>query len=85
MALGIGAVVILFFSVLPVLTVVLVYVFVTIYAIAKAFGAGGHGPNPATILVGVALIIGALTTLLCVGVERLGRSMDPRRRGSGQT
>jgi hypothetical protein len=80
LALAIGAATIAFFVVLPVLTVVLVYLFVTTYAIVKAFGVGGVHPNPSTILIGVVAIVGTLVTLLTMGVALLGRSMDAKRR-----
>jgi hypothetical protein len=80
LALAVGAAAVAFFAILPVLIVVLVYLFVTVYAIAKAFGVGGTHPNPPTILVGVVAIIGTLVTLLGVGMAMLGRSMDAKKR-----
>jgi hypothetical protein len=80
LALAIGAVTIVFFAVLPVMTVVLVYLFLTTYAIVKAFGVGGPHPNASTILIGVVAIVGALVTLLTMGLALLGRAMDAKRR-----
>ena len=80
-ALALAIASITFFAILPALLVVLVYLFVTVYAIAKAFGAGGRHPDPVTVLLGVTLIVATVTTLLAVGLRLLGRRMDPRKRG----
>jgi hypothetical protein len=80
LALAIGAVAVVFFGLFPVLIVVLVYLFLTTYAIVKAFGMGGPHPNPSTILIGVVAIVGTLVTLLTVGVALLGRAMDAKKR-----
>jgi hypothetical protein len=80
LALAIGGVTIAFFVVLPVLIVVLVYLFLTTYAIVKTFGVGGPHPNPLTILIGVVAIVGTLVTLLTMGLALLGRTMDAKRR-----
>jgi hypothetical protein len=80
LALGIGVVAVAFFAILPVLIVVLVYLFLTTYAIVKAFGVGGPHPNPSTILIGVVAIVGTLVTVLTAGFALMGRAMDAKKR-----
>jgi hypothetical protein len=80
LSLAIGVIAVAFFAFLPVLIVVLVYLFLTTYAIVKAFGVGGPHPNPSTILVGVVALVGTLVTLLTMGMALLGRSMDAKKR-----
>jgi len=79
-ALAVAGLVVTCFAILPGVLVVLIYLFVSGYAIAKAIGAGGPHPNPATILVGVVAIVGTLVTLLGVGIALLGRAMDAKKR-----
>jgi len=80
LALAVAGIVVTCFAILPAVLVVLIYLFVSGYAIAKAFGVGGPHPNPATILVAVVAIVGTLVTLLGVGIALLGRAMDAKRR-----
>jgi hypothetical protein len=77
-AVAVGA--IFFFAALPAAIVALVYVFGSVYAIAKAAGVGGRSPNPATVLIAVVLIVSMLVTLFYCGIAMIGRSMDPKRR-----
>ena len=78
LAVAIGAVT--FFVLMPVLIVVLVYLFGTVYTIAKALGVGGRSPNAGTILVGVVLIVSTLVLLLALGMAAIGRIMEPKKR-----
>ena len=80
LAIAIAAGMILFFAVLPAAIVVLVYLFLSVYAIVKGAGAGGRSPNPATVLVGVTLIVSTLVALLYAGIALVGRAMEPNKR-----
>ena len=80
LAIAIAAGAIFCFAVFPAVIVVLVYLFGTVYAIAKAIGVGGRSPNPGTVLIGVVLLVSTLVTLLYVGIAVIGRAMDPKKR-----
>jgi hypothetical protein len=80
LAIAVALGVLVFFVALPAAIVALVYLFGSVYAIVKAAGVGGRSPNPATILIGVVVIVSALVTLLYCGIAVIGRSMDPKRR-----
>lgn len=67
---------------LPVLVVVGVYTFLTVYAVVKAFSAGSDAADPATVLVGVVGLVTLFTTLLGVGAWAIGRVADPKKRPS---
>ena len=67
---------------LPVLIVIGVYTFLTVYAVVKAFTAGSDAADPATVLVGVVGLVTLFTTLLGVGTWAIGRVADPKKRRS---
>lgn len=79
--LAIAGIVVAFFTTLPLVFIVILYLFVTVYAIVRAIGPGA-GENPVAILVGFALVTSALALLLAMSVELVGRSLTPRRRRS---
>jgi hypothetical protein len=60
------------------------FAFLFVYAIVKAFGPETTHASPTTVLVGVVVIVGALTVAFTTGIGIVGRSMTPRRR-RGQT
>lgn len=64
---------------LPVLIVVGVYMFITVYAIVKALSGGADSADPAIVLIGVVGLVTVFTTLLGVGVWAIGRTADPRK------
>jgi len=79
--LAVAGIVVAFFTTLPLVFIVILYLFVTVYAIVRAIGPGA-GENPVAILVGFALVTSALALLLAMSVQLVGRSLTPRRRRS---
>ena len=79
--LAIAGVIVAFFATLPFVFIVMLYVFLTIYAIVRAIGPGG-GENPVTILVGFVLITSAFAILLGVTIHFVGRSLTPKKQRS---
>ena len=69
------------FAAMPSVTIVVLYTFVTIYAIVRAIGPGG-GEDPIAIVVGFVLIASALAVAIASAVYLVGRSITPRKRGS---
>ena len=80
LAIAVAVGTIMFVAMLPVLIVVLVYVFGTVYAIVKGAGAGGRSPNAATVVIGIVMIVSTLVALLYGGIAAMGRLMDPKKR-----
>jgi hypothetical protein len=76
--LGIAGAIVAFLTTLPFVFIVLLYVFVTIYAIVRAIGPGA-GENAITIVVGFVLITSALVVLLGVTIHLVGRSLTPKK------
>lgn len=76
--LTIAGFIVAFFVALPFVFVVVLYVFITIYAIVRAIGPGA-GENPVAIVVGFALITSALVILLGLMIHFVGRSLTPKR------
>jgi uncharacterized BrkB/YihY/UPF0761 family membrane protein len=74
-----------FFMTLAFVIAVLMFAFLFVYAIVKAFGPETAHASPTTVLVGIVVIVGALTVAFTTGIGMLGRSMTPRRRRRGQT
>jgi len=72
---------VLFFALLPALLLVLLFVFLTIYMVVRAFGPSTADPSPTAIYLGLLLIASALVLALAVGMAAIGRSLTPRRRG----
>ena len=77
--LAIAGMIVTFFASLPFVLVVVLYLFVTIYAVVRAIGPGA-GENPLVIVIGFVLLICVLALLLAVAVHLIGRSLTPRRR-----
>ena len=67
------------FAALPFVMIVVLYTFVTIYAIVRAIGPGA-GEDPIAIVVGFVLIGSALAVLIAGAVFVLGRAITPRKR-----
>lgn len=76
--LTIAGFIVAFFVALPFVFLVVLYVFITIYAIVRAIGPGA-GENPVAIVVGFALITSALVILLGLMIHFVGRSLTPKR------
>jgi hypothetical protein len=77
--LAIAGIIVAFFATLPFLFILVLYVFITIYAIVRAIGPGA-GVNPAVIVVGFVLITSVFAVLLGVMIHLVGRSITPRKR-----
>ncbi len=67
---------------LPVLIVVGVYTFLTVYAVVKAVSGGSDSADAATVLIGGVALVTLFTTLLGVGGWAIGRTADPKKRRS---
>lgn len=79
--LAVAGVLVSFFATLPLVLIVVLYLFGTVYAIVRAIGPAA-GENPVAIVVGFVLITSALALLLAVSVHFVGRSLTPRKRRS---
>ena len=75
---AIAALIVAFFATMPFIFIVVLYVFITIYAIVRAIGPGA-GENPVTIVVGFVLITSMFATLLGVTIHFVGRAITPKR------
>lgn len=84
-AVAIAVSILSFFMMLAFVIVVLMFAFLFVYAIIKAFGPETAHAAPTTVLVGLVVIVGALTVAFTTGIGMLGRSMTPRRRRRGET
>lgn len=72
--------IVIFFMALAFVIVVLMFAFLFLYAIIKAFGPETAHASPTIVLLGLVVIVGTLTLALTTGIGLLGRSMTPRRR-----
>ena len=79
--LAIAGVIVTFFVSLPFVSLVVLYLFVTVYAIVRAIGPG-VGENPVPIVVGFVLVTSVLALMEGVTVHLVGRSLTPRKRRS---
>jgi hypothetical protein len=75
---AIAALVVAFLATMPFVFIVVLYVFVTIYAIVRAIGPG-VGENPVTIVVGFVLITSVFAIMLGVTIHFVGRSLTPKK------
>ena len=79
--LAIAGVLVTFFTTLSFVVIVVLYLFMTIYAIVRAIGPGA-GQNPVTIVIGFVLLTSMFVVLIAVTVHLVGRSLTPRKRRS---
>lgn len=79
-ALGIVGATVAFFLALPAVIVVIVYLFITVYAIVKAFGVGGGSAHAVTILLGVLIIVTTLVAAHAALTQFIGRPLTPKKR-----
>jgi uncharacterized membrane protein YjgN (DUF898 family) len=79
--LAVAGVIVTFFTMLPFVLVVVLYVFMSIYAIVRAIGPGS-GENPVSIVVGFVLLTSVFAVLLALTIHMAGRSLTPRKRRS---
>ena len=71
----------MFFTMLPFLLIVVLYLFMTTYTIVRAIGPGS-GENAVTIVVGFVLSTSLMALLMGVLVHLGGRSLTPAKRRS---
>jgi hypothetical protein len=76
--LAVAGTIVVFLAMLPWVFIVLLYLFITIYAIVVAIGPGS-GQNPVVIVVGFVLITSVLAILLGVTIHLVGRSLTPKK------
>jgi hypothetical protein len=79
-AIAVGAGSVGFSLVLPVLIVVGVYSFLTIYAIVKAVGSAPDAANPIVVLTGVIGLVTLFVLLFAAAVTLIGRAGNPNKR-----
>jgi len=79
-ATGIGLAVLFYLLLLPLLLVVLLYAFFSIYAMTKGTAFGAATINLSVWFAGVAVITALLCALLMGVVWLIGRSLHPSRR-----
>ena len=80
--LAVAGVLVTFFTTLSFVSIVVLYLFMTIYAIVRAIGPGA-GEDPVTIVVGFVLLTSLFVVLLAVTVHLVGRSLTPTKRLRG--
>ncbi len=76
--LAIAGIIVAFLATLPFVSIVVLYVFLTIYAIVRAIGPGA-GENPVAIVVGFVLVTSVFAILLGVTIHFVGRSITPKK------
>lgn len=76
--LTIAGIIVVFFATMPFFFILVLYVFITIYAIVRAIGPGA-GENPVVIVLGFVLITSVFAVLLGVTIHLIGRSITPRK------
>lgn len=76
---AVAGIAVAFFVALPFILIAVLYLFMTIYAIVRAIGAGA-GENPIAIVVGFVLITSVFAILFGVAIHLVGRSITPKRR-----
>ena len=57
-----------------------IYVFLTIYALVKAFGSAPDEPNATVVVLGIVGLVTGLLLLFAVAVGLLGRAANPKKR-----
>ena len=76
---AIAGMIVTFCVALPFVTLAVLYLFMTVYAIVRAIGPGA-GENPVPIVVGFVLITTTLALMLGLTIHFVGRSLTPRKR-----
>jgi hypothetical protein len=79
-SLAIAGVSVTFPVLLPWLLVVGIYLFLTIYALVKAFGSAPEEPNAIVVVLGIVGLVTGLLLVFAAGVGLLGRAADPKKR-----
>jgi hypothetical protein len=79
-SLAIAGLNVIYLMFLPVLLVVGIYTYLTVYAIVKAVDGGSDSPDPATVLIGIVGLVTVFVVALGLGSWAIGRTADPRKR-----
>ena len=79
-SLAIAGISVTFHVVLAWLLVAGIYVFLTIYALVKAFGSAPDAPNATVVVLGIVGLVTGLLVLFAVAVGLLGRAANPKKR-----
>lgn len=66
--------------ILPVLLVIGIYTYITVYAIVKAVDSGPDSADTGVVLFGVVGLVTLFVVLLGVGLWGIGRAADPKKR-----
>jgi len=79
-AIAIGVAVFALLALLPLLLVVALFTFFTVYGMTKGTSFGASTINPAVWWSGIALLVAAFAVLLALVVAIAGRSLNPPKR-----
>ena len=79
-SLAIAGVSVTFHVVLAWLLVGGIYVFLTIYALVKAFGSAPDEPNATVVVLGIVGLVTGLLQVFALAVGMLGRAANPKKR-----
>jgi hypothetical protein len=66
--------------ILPVLLVIGIYTYITVYAIVKTVDSGPDSADAQVVLLGVVGLVTMFVVLLGVGLWAVGRAADPKKR-----
>ena len=79
-ALAVAGLSVAFLLILPVLLVIAIYTFITVYAIVKAVDSGPDTADAGVVLIGIVGLVTLFVVLLGGGMWAIGRTADPKRR-----
>jgi hypothetical protein len=80
LGLAIGLTNVFLYALLPILLILTIWTYVSVYAIVKWAGSAPDELNPVVLVMGVAGLVVLLVTLFAVGVGLMGRGMNPKKR-----
>lgn len=79
-ALAVAGLSVAYLLILPVLLVIGIYTYITVYAIVKAVDSGPDSADAQVVLLGVVGLVTLFVVLLGGGMWAIGRTADPKRR-----
>lgn len=79
-SIAVAALSVAYLLMLPVLLVVGIYTFITVYAIVKAVDAGPDTADAGVVLIGTVGLVTFFVLLLGGGLWAIGRAADPKKR-----
>ena len=77
--LAVGLVCLGAFALLPLLILVVFYLFANVYAIVTGSDFGSNTINVGVLLTGLVLTVATLVVAMAVGANLIGRSLSPKR------